>query len=54
VWAWLVSDGAQLMLSNAREPAGVEAVPLEYPFWSPEGKFTVIDSDGYVLVVSHT
>jgi hypothetical protein len=80
VWAWLESDGAQLMLSRAREPvdravqsvlfylystdigdyrewligAGVEAGPLEYPFWSPEGEFTVIDPDGYVLVVSHS
>jgi catechol 2,3-dioxygenase-like lactoylglutathione lyase family enzyme len=80
VWAWLESDGAQLMLSRASEPldpgartvlfylystevaeyrewllaAGVEAGPMEYPFWSPEGEFHLTDPDGHVLLVSHT
>jgi hypothetical protein len=80
IWAWLESDGAQLMLSKASEPvdpgaqavlfylystdiadyrewliqAGIEAGPMQFPFWSPEGEFRMVDPDGYVLLVSHT
>jgi hypothetical protein len=80
VWAWMRSENAQLMLSQATEPvdpgsqavlfylycadvavyrselvaAGVDAGPIEHPFWSPRGEFRITDPDGYVLMVSHT
>ena len=80
VWAWLQSDQAHLMLSEASEPvaaesqavlfyiycadvaayreqliqAGVDAGPIQSPFWAPRGEFRVIDPDGYVLMISHT
>jgi hypothetical protein len=34
--------------------AGVDAGPIEHPFYSPRGEFCVTDLDGYVLMVSHT
>ena len=34
--------------------AGVEAGPIEHPFWAPRGEFRVVDPDGYVLMVTHT
>lgn len=34
--------------------AGVEAGPINYPFYAPRGEFRVTDPDGYVLMVSHT
>ena len=34
--------------------AGVEAGPIEHPFWAPRGEFRVVDPDGYVLMISHT
>jgi uncharacterized glyoxalase superfamily protein PhnB len=33
---------------------GMEAGPIEYPFFWPRGEFRVIDPDGYVLMISHT
>jgi uncharacterized glyoxalase superfamily protein PhnB len=33
--------------------AGVDAGPIEHPFYSPRGEFCVTDLDGYVLMVSH-
>jgi hypothetical protein len=80
VWAWLESDGAQLMLALANEPviaaqqavlfyvycdnvaemsrilerAGIMVGAIQYPFYAPQGEFRVEDSDGYVLMVTHT
>jgi hypothetical protein len=34
--------------------AGLEAGPIEHPFWAPWGEFRVVDPDGYVVMVSHT
>ena len=34
--------------------SGVDAGPIQNPFWSPRGEFRVVDPDGYVLMVSHT
>ncbi len=34
--------------------AGVEAGPIQNPFYAPRGEFRVTDPDGYVLMVSHT
>jgi uncharacterized glyoxalase superfamily protein PhnB len=34
--------------------AGVEAGPIEYPFWAPRGEFRITDPDGYVVMVTHT
>lgn len=34
--------------------AGVEAGPIQYPFFAPRGEFRVTDPDGYVLMVTHT
>ncbi len=34
--------------------AGVEAGPIEHPFYAPRGEFRVTDPDGYVLMVTHT
>lgn len=79
-WAWLRSEGAQLMVARASEPvdpgaqavlfylycadvralrerlieAGVEAGPVQRPFYAPRGEFRVTDPDGYVLMISHT
>jgi catechol 2,3-dioxygenase-like lactoylglutathione lyase family enzyme len=33
---------------------GVDAGPIQYPFYSPRGEFRILDPDGYVLMVSHT
>jgi hypothetical protein len=34
--------------------AGIEASPIEHPFWAPRGEFQVVDPDGYCLMISHT
>jgi catechol 2,3-dioxygenase-like lactoylglutathione lyase family enzyme len=34
--------------------AGVEAGPIQHPFYAPRGEFRVTDPDGYVLLVTHT
>jgi catechol 2,3-dioxygenase-like lactoylglutathione lyase family enzyme len=34
--------------------AGVEAGPIQRPFYAPGGEFRVTDPDGYVLMVTHT
>ncbi len=34
--------------------AGVEAGPIEFPFYAPRGEFRIHDPDGYVLMVTHT
>jgi hypothetical protein len=34
--------------------AGVDAGPIEHPFYSPRGELCVTDLDGYVMMVSHT
>jgi len=41
---------AQLMLVEC----GVNAGPIQYPFYAPGGEFRVTDPDGYVLMVTHT
>ncbi len=33
---------------------GVEAGPMQYPFYAPRGEFRVTDPDGWVLMVTHT
>jgi catechol 2,3-dioxygenase-like lactoylglutathione lyase family enzyme len=33
---------------------GIEAGPIQHPFYSPRGEFRVTDPDGYALLVSHT
>lgn len=34
--------------------AGVDAGPVQHPFYAPRGEFRVTDPDGYVLMVTHT
>jgi catechol 2,3-dioxygenase-like lactoylglutathione lyase family enzyme len=34
--------------------AGIEAGPIEYPFWAPRGEFRIVDPDGYTVMVTHT
>jgi catechol 2,3-dioxygenase-like lactoylglutathione lyase family enzyme len=34
--------------------AGVDAGPIQHPFYAPRGEFRVTDPDGYVLMVTHT
>jgi hypothetical protein len=34
--------------------AGLDAGPLQYPFWAPRGEFRLHDPDDYVLMVTHT
>jgi catechol 2,3-dioxygenase-like lactoylglutathione lyase family enzyme len=34
--------------------AGIEAGPVQHPFYAPRGEFRVIDPDGYVLMITHT
>lgn len=36
------------------EEAGVNAGPIQYPFYNPRGEFRVHDPDGYVLMLTHT
>jgi glyoxalase/bleomycin resistance protein/dioxygenase superfamily protein len=33
---------------------GIEAGPVQYPFYAPRGEFRLQDPDGYVVMVSHT
>ena len=33
---------------------GVEAGPIQHPFYAPKGEFRIQDPDGYVIMVSHT
>jgi len=33
---------------------GVEAGPIQYPFYAPKGEFRIQDPDGYVVMVTHT
>ena len=33
---------------------GVEAGPIQYPFYAPRGEFRIQDPDGYVIMVTHT
>jgi hypothetical protein len=41
-------------LRNALLAAGVDAGPIQKPFWAPGGEFRVVDPDGYVLMITHT
>jgi hypothetical protein len=34
--------------------AGVDADPVQYPFYAPGGEFRIVDPDGYVLMITHT
>ena len=34
--------------------AGVTVSEITYPFYAPRGEFRIEDSDGYVLMVTHT
>jgi len=34
--------------------AGVDAGPVQHPFYAPRGEFRVTDPDGYVLMITHT
>ena len=34
--------------------AGVEAGPIQYPFYAPAGEFRIQDPDGFVIMVTHT
>jgi len=34
--------------------SGVEAGPVNHPFYAPRGEFRVTDPDGYALMVTHT
>jgi hypothetical protein len=34
--------------------AGVDAGPIQSPFYAPRGEFRVTDPDGYVLMITHT
>ncbi len=33
---------------------GIEAGPIQYPFYAPRGEFRIEDPDGYVIMVTHT
>ena len=33
---------------------GLQAGPVECPFWAPRGEFRLEDPDGYVVMVTHT
>jgi len=33
---------------------GVDAGPVQHPFYAPRGEFRVTDPDGYVLMITHT
>jgi catechol 2,3-dioxygenase-like lactoylglutathione lyase family enzyme len=33
---------------------GIEAGPIQKPFYAPEGEFRIEDPDGYVIMVTHT
>lgn len=33
---------------------GVEAGPIQYPFYAPSGEFRIQDPDGFVIMVTHT
>jgi hypothetical protein len=33
---------------------GVEAGPIQFPFYNPRGEFKVVDPDGYVLMIAHS
>ena len=35
------------------QDAGVDAGPIQYPFYNPRGEFRVHDPDGYVLMLTH-
>jgi hypothetical protein len=39
---------------NTLLAAGVDAGPIQKPFWAPGGEFRVTDPDGYVLMITHT
>lgn len=34
--------------------AGIEAGPIQYPFYAPKGEFRIQDPDGYVIMITHT
>ena len=34
--------------------AGIDAGPIERPFYAPRGEFRIADPDGFVIMVSHT
>ena len=33
---------------------GIEAGPIQYPFYAPRGEFRIQDPDGFVIMVTHT
>ena len=33
---------------------GVEAGPIQYPFYAPRGEFRIQDPDGFVIMITHT
>ena len=34
--------------------SGVDAGPIQHPFYAPGGEFRVTDPDGYALMITHT
>ena len=50
---YLYCDDVAAFRSKLLE-AGVDAGPVQHPFWAPRGEFRVTDPDGYTLLVSHT
>jgi catechol 2,3-dioxygenase-like lactoylglutathione lyase family enzyme len=33
---------------------GIDAGPVQYPFYAPRGEFRIQDPDGYVIMITHT
>lgn len=33
---------------------GIDAGPIQFPFYAPRGEFRIQDPDGYVVMVTHT
>ncbi|MDQ6893926.1 MAG: hypothetical protein M3167_14740 [Acidobacteriota bacterium] len=33
---------------------GIDAGPIQYPFYAPRGEFRIQDPDGYVIMITHT
>ena len=50
---YLYCDDVAAFRSKLLE-SGVDAGPVQHPFWAPRGEFRVADPDGYALMVSHT
>jgi hypothetical protein len=50
---YLYCDDVAAFRSKLLE-SGVDAGPVQHPFWAPRGEFRVTDPDGYALLISHT